>query len=637
MALLFLANTAAAQTYPMPRSASEALTICTGCTGSNSLGELNEGKPIYPYRTPLVEHIGRIVDSSNTISVQNWGMRTVRARAIRMAPGRNRMYMGLGETVGAYKLDTFFTDKLAQPMVTVNTIGTGMSYGGRNPFERLARPDGFVYPEAKQSGWITALLDGQKALNDFDADDRGYVYVTTVNFGWGIHFDAGLTGGAHLPFVAQLSVADQMTSLVSLKSGTHYYVYLTGTNGTLYDVTTPATPTLVSTRTGTTNTMLGWAKYEAGSRVALLNGDGHVRVYTYDQLVAGSAPLADFNPSSGKKFSDLSFDDDGTLWLAETGNGSSVTSNMLWRVTPIGEAYLATLLNVYGSVFAPTNIHASAGYIVVAGRGTDAPGGASATELRLLKMVDGAPQMVDTDNFFRKYYHAAPTGYAQPSALYVTPKAVRIVAQGNHTYLIYNANGIGDAFELEEASVSTDPLAAPDTLTATAIATSVSLTWSPVLGATSFEVSRFTSGTWLPIATPVLPSFIDLGRATDTIYAYRVRALNGAAQASPYTYATVTTGSPMAPIAVGARVDAIHLTELRDRVNRVRAAAGLSAFTFTNAPAGGAPIRSAQIAQLRTAINEARTTMGMTAIVFTDPAVSQVRAVHLNEIVELTN
>jgi hypothetical protein len=633
VALLLIANTAAAQNYPLPGSKSAPLVLCTGCPGASA------NLPTYPYGTPLAVHVGRIVDSYNTISVQNAGMRTVRARAIRVAPGRNRLYIALGEAVGAYKLDTFFTGKLPQGMVAVNTMYTGSTYQGRSPLEKVAKPDSFFYAEAKGSGWETVLVDGQKGLNDFDVDDRGYLYVATVYFGWGIHFDPGLTTGFQLPPVlAQVGDPGEVSTLVSLKSGTHYYVYLSGTQkGTLYDVTDPVLPSYVTNRLGTTNTVLGWAKYDAGSRVAFLNGDGHVRVYTHDAVVLGAAPLADLTPSAGKKFADLSFDDDGNLWVAESTTGSTVTSSLLWRLTPTGDAYAATQLDVYGSVFAPTHIHASAGYIVLAGRGTDGGAASSGTELRLLKMVDGAPQLVDTDNFFRKYYHAAPAGYAQPIVNYMAPKAVRIMAQGGHTYLIYNANGLGDVFELGTEPTPGETLATPAILNATATGTTVKLTWTPVLGATGYEVSRRAAdGSWLPLGVS-LPPYNDAGRTADTAYAYRVRAIANTFQPSGYAYDVATTGTAMDAVQIGTTVYAFYVNTLRDRVNRIRAAAGLTAFSFTAAESGiGAGVRASHIQELRTAVNEARLAIGMPEATFTDPTVSQVRAVHVNEMIAVT-
>jgi hypothetical protein len=200
--LLFTAVTtsAFAQNHPMPGAKWEPPVICAGCPGNNSEDEPNDGKPTYPYDTPLKMHAGRYVDSSDTPPV-NSGMRTVRAGIVRMAPiVRNRIYIAMTGTLSAYTYDTFFTEKLRQPMVPVNVLQTGMPYGERDPFEKLALPDRFFYPEATSSGWQIAPDSGAAVL-DFDADDRGYVYLATSHYGWGILSDPGGSDSSLLPSV----------------------------------------------------------------------------------------------------------------------------------------------------------------------------------------------------------------------------------------------------------------------------------------------------------------------------------------------------------------------------------------------------------------------------------------------------
>jgi hypothetical protein len=255
-ALLFVSLLAPAlafaQNYPEPASAGEPAGLCTGCPGNNAAGEVNDGKPLYAYDVPLVDHVGRIVDSSTTQNVQHLGMRTLRADAVRIRASRDRIYVQLGSTVAAYTLSTFFTSRLAQPLVGVQTIDTGSAYNRfGKPFERLARPDGHIYMESKHSGWTTSPQDVQTVLHDFDTDDRGYVYVATI-FGWGVHFDDGRTDGKHLPFIAQYT--DEFpTAVFVLEDGDQYY--LVGGRGRdvmrVYDVTTPsaATDGFRSTRT----------------------------------------------------------------------------------------------------------------------------------------------------------------------------------------------------------------------------------------------------------------------------------------------------------------------------------------------------------------------------------------------------
>lgn len=450
LAVLLFVAPVFAQKYPLPGKKGGAVVKCTGC------GSPNEGLLTYPYDNPLVKFTGRYNDSTTAISVQNAGMRTVRARTVRFAPAKNRVYIWMGESVFGYKLDTFFTNKLAGGMVPVSNVSTGWTYGGRNPLEKVAMPDTFWYAEAKQSGWTTSLVDSQKHLNDFDIDDRGYVYLSTVYFGWGIAKDDGTTSGNHMDYVIQSGlptpsrpteyVPPSPDSMVVLATGNRYYAVITtnskSTAGSvIYDVTTPSAPEQVAIRKGVDNGMLAWAKSDRSKRLAYITADGRLRVYDYAGFISGSAPLAEYGPNSGRKLNDLSFDEGGRLWVAEGSN--SVTTNVLWRLSPSGSGYTKSELDVFGASFSPERIDANGGYIAIQGR--DAVG----YDLALLKVDGSTPRLLDTDHFFQRYYHDAPDGYAEPIFQYLAIKGVRVFEQGNKTYLMYSANSLGDVYEIE--------------------------------------------------------------------------------------------------------------------------------------------------------------------------------------------
>ena len=188
------------------------------------------------------------------------------------------------------------------------------------------------------------MIDTQTVLTDFDTDDRGLVYVATQNFGWGIVSDPGGADGSHLPSVTQVVDNETIDALVSIKSNGSYYLY-TSTNAssstTLYGVTNPAVDFGVFPN-GNTHAFRAWSKYDAGERVALINLDGHVRVYSYPDLVSGAAPLIEVTPNPNRIFSDLSFDDDGKLWIAERAIGSLIPPNHLWELSPSGNSYTTT-------------------------------------------------------------------------------------------------------------------------------------------------------------------------------------------------------------------------------------------------------------------------------------------------------
>ena len=85
VAAVVIAAPSLAQNYPFPSKVGQPAAICTGCSGTNVLGEPNAGKPTYPYAAPLTSFVGRLVDSNETKSVQHVGMRTARAGLVRTA------------------------------------------------------------------------------------------------------------------------------------------------------------------------------------------------------------------------------------------------------------------------------------------------------------------------------------------------------------------------------------------------------------------------------------------------------------------------------------------------------------------------------------------------------------------------
>jgi bacillolysin len=82
------------------------------------------------------------------------------------------------------------------------------------------------------------------------------------------------------------------------------------------------------------------------------------------------------------------------------------------------------------------------------------------------------------------------------------------------------------------------------------------------------------------------------------------------------------------------RMKALHVTELRSRINSIRAAAGLPAVVWTNTVTAGATIRAADILEMRTALAAAYTAASMTPPVYTDGLATPtaVRALHVTQL-----
>lgn len=91
------------------------------------------------------------------------------------------------------------------------------------------------------------------------------------------------------------------------------------------------------------------------------------------------------------------------------------------------------------------------------------------------------------------------------------------------------------------------------------------------------------------------------------------------------------------PLVAGTtHLKAVHLTELRSRVNTVRATFGLGAFAWTNAITAGSTLAKAvDVIELRTALAAAYTAAAMTQPVYVDPSLpagTTVKVVHISQL-----
>ncbi len=137
-------------------------------------------------------------------------------------------------------------------------------------------------------------------------------------------------------------------------------------------------------------------------------------------------------------------------------------------------------------------------------------------------------------------------------------------------------------------------------------------------------VTTFASGISSPVDLKVGPdgSLYYLARGIGSVY--RVSFNN-------FTDATLTAGASV--------VRAVHVTELRLRINAQRTRFGLPAFSWTDPSLGaGTVVRAAHVAELRTALQDAYGAAGRGAPGFTEPTLvpqsSVIKAVHIIELRE---
>jgi hypothetical protein len=184
------------------------------------------------------------------------------------------------------------------------------------------------------------------------------------------------------------------------------------------------------------------------------------------------------------------------------------------------------------------------------------------------------------------------------------------------------------------------PLPAPTALAAmSASTTTASVTWLPSAGATSYELQRGTTASnFATISSNATSPFNDAGLTPGTTYLYRVRA-SDATRVSVFSnldLATTITFTDDPLVAGSTAVKAVHLTQLRQAVDAVRAAAGLAGGTYTDTISAGATrIKAIHISEIRSQLDAALIALGLAAPTYTDSTltagVTIIKKVHVQD------
>jgi hypothetical protein len=196
-----------------------------------------------------------------------------------------------------------------------------------------------------------------------------------------------------------------------------------------------------------------------------------------------------------------------------------------------------------------------------------------------------------------------------------------------------------DVSNVVEQVVNLDDFGPPEIFSATAsTGTRVSLSWTAVAGAVSYDIYRTTSITtpFAPLTNTSVTAFNDDSVIANTTYLYKVRAV-GQSQTSGFTPVDIATtviySDPALTSAVG--IKAVHFTQLRTAIDAMRAAANLGAAVYTNAIATGGLVKRVDLVEMRTALNDARNILGVGTLTFSESIVAgstKVKAAHITEI-----
>lgn len=227
--------------------------------------------------------------------------------------------------------------------------------------------------------------------------------------------------------------------------------------------------------------------------------------------------------------------------------------------------------------------------------------------------------------------HAGPSG---ASATFASSATVLTNANGIAAAPTLTANGTAGGFTVTATTAAAPQtatfdlanaeIATPTNVTATATPTpTIVVNWSPVSGATLYEVMRSTDTvTYISRGTTSDTSFIDSSQVFNfTANFYKVRVVEPAISgfSAPDLVTTMTFTDPALS---GVAIKATHFMELRQAVDIVRAFSGVENLTYTDPGLSGEPVKAVHLAELRAALDEARGRLMLPALLYTRPAIT---------------
>jgi hypothetical protein len=190
-------------------------------------------------------------------------------------------------------------------------------------------------------------------------------------------------------------------------------------------------------------------------------------------------------------------------------------------------------------------------------------------------------------------------------------------------------------------------LAPPAALTAVRSgATQITVSWQPSPYAGRYVVERRSGGAWSEIQTITngATSFVDINRAPNTTYAYRVFAtdtgLDDVSRSLP-SRVDVATTMAFTPVTVSMPVLSAHYQELLAALNAMRAAAGWANVSWSQIlppgvadPSANSGIRAVHLTSMRREMNNALQALGAFVAPYldSDPYLQIIRAEHVTQL-----
>ena len=684
---LCMSASASAQNWILPSKLPGTPVLCPPTICKNGAAWLA------PYQQPMTTFVGRFLDSSAVGDSNRWPIATIRAAQVKSLPGSDRFYLHMNASVAMYK-KTSFINRLASGEMLGAATGFPRAAGSRGPdgVERILWPDATFAAPFADSVWSIPMYDFTPQLGTFDIDDQGYIYLAYWQYGFDIIRDVDVD------FTPISQTAPNFTPVfvITMKtSAGRYYALLSDSlsKNALYDVTDRTAPILQQAPgVGVFN---DGSKNLAHNRIALVDSNGTVKIFTSDSLAIGGAPLNTFSATDGGKFQFVV--SDGTNFYGVSRGPSAGTSITVF--TPSGAAYSSSqryelTVRSRGAVttFNPSSANYSDGYLTIAG-------GFGTRDLRIFRVSgDAAPSEVDTSDYLRNAYADPPpasngltyttaASAVNPGANQLTSGSMMRIA--GKEYLLVNAKGLGDVYEMNVTggptstalTSSANPSPAGQTVTFTATVTSTgsgtitgnvafrdgtTLLGTVALnsGTAALSTSTLTAGTHSITAT--FESNGSFGTSSSTALDQVVNAtfaapaglvataitpvqvsvswlpVSGATSYEVFrstlhgNYALLTTTTSTA-ISDSVSPNTTFLYRVRaigPAVSDFSAVDAATTVDFTDASLSTTQIKTVHIMQLRTAVNAMRAAAGLPAGSYTDASLAgmQVKAVHLMEL-----
>jgi hypothetical protein len=208
-----------------------------------------------------------------------------------------------------------------------------------------------------------------------------------------------------------------------------------------------------------------------------------------------------------------------------------------------------------------------------------------------------------------------------------------------YTFRPFATNSLGTGYLEPASAFVTAVVPVPDGLSATAIMPNqVNVAWFASTWATSYDLERVGAGGAITAFSTTSTAYSDPTVIPGAAYVYRLRARDGAGNASAWTVpdpATTISFTDLPLVEHLTLVKTTHLNEARAAVNAFRAIASLPAVSWTNPSLTGVPVRAAHLTELRNALTPARGALGLPPLSYVDtivPQMTPVKAIHLDQI-----